>query len=559
MGIILKTVYGEISAPNYDGGDLIRDCLLTYGEWGYAEALIASSLVNKGDKFWDVGAHLGTFSLGLAMNCQLDSVVAIEANPSITDYLESNLKNNLQVKYYSNILAGVTSCPGHGLVVLADNANHGSARFVLANHNDQHHSCHIPSITLLELRSQHGNYDFLKLDIEGMELEALQGDSDYIKTYSPVIWAECNECKQSFVLLDKLFELGYSPLYVAFPVIRTEKRQTSRQVVPPIAYEAALVCALPDRLNRLSTLTISDTCIVRKIGNNNDLRQALWDTPRWGRQDWVKLSRPELIARVGHYERGDVYEEFPEDETQITRTDREIRSRNDTLHRRHSFEGVLQVFWAANKEQDAELEFSEWNSQSVVIPVDSSLLTLSFILPTDQGPLRIRFDPLDMIGVVTIENITLVAQKDEVIWLWDRSCSSLLNTSGIFQFPPRSGQSYICASTDPHFEILFPASAFNSGHERLTIEIEIRAETLEQGLTNLIKPVIRNAEDAPPTLLQDIVSLSNLITQILDGRDKTITHQHQQIHQMRNELLRAEAQLDLLKDVMLSSRGVDRL
>jgi FkbM family methyltransferase len=554
---MIDTIYGMISVSDYDDSDLISACLSTYGEWGYAETLVASTLVNNSDTIWDIGAHLGTFSLGLAMNAQVGQVLAVDANPEITGYLETNLLNNLNVNF-STFLAGVSFFSGYGSLYLADTSNHGAARFILKSSSEEQSSDCISSITLQELRSRYGNYDFLKLDIEGMEVSAIQGDADYINKRKPVIWAECNEDKQSFILLDKLIELGYAPLYVAFPVIRSEKRQTPRQVIHPMAYEAALVCGSPERLKKLTTSAISDPCIVRKVSTHNDLRQALWDTPRWARQEWVDLSKPELVARIGHLERGDDYETFPELNYAIGETPDITRERNSGVGR--SPEGILQVFWAATQDERSNAFFSEHNAQSASVPLDGTLRSLSFILPADQGPIRVRIDPLDRIGLVTLGTIKLVAQQDEVLWLWERSCGALHNMSGILEFPVGNGCSYICVNTDPQFEILIPAAAFACRLEKLSIKIEIKVEALEQGLPKWVTPVTHKAGALPPlSLSQDIASLAEQITQSLADRDQTIVNQHQQLHQMRNELLRAEAQVDLLKEVMLGGRDEDRI
>lgn len=555
--MLIKCEYGFISVPKYGKPDLIVSCLSEYGEWGYVEALIASTLVESGDLVWDIGAHLGTFSLGLAMNAQLGKLLAVDANPEIIDNLDENLTRNLNCNF-SKVLAGVSSLLGQGTVQLVDQENHGGAQFVFSNDNIPSSKNYTPSITLKNLRAQYGNYDFLKLDIEGMEFDALQGDEEYITDFKPVIWAECNENNQIFELFDYLIKLGYSPLYVAFPVIRGEKYKNKPQIVSPMAYEAALVCASPQRLNKLSTSAIKDPCIVRKVSTNNELRRALWDTPRWAYQEWVELSQPELVARIGHLERGDVFENFPEFSPATKEMPDITKERSSGGIR--SPDGMLQVFWVATENEDNTAVFSERNAQSAAVPLDGTLQSLSFILPADQGPLRIRIDPLDRIGLITLKSIKLSAQLDATLWLWGRSACALHNMSGILEFPAGNGCTYICINNDPHFEILIPATVFTCGIEKMSIKIEIKVEALEQSLSKLIKPVTRKSGAHPPlTLSQDIASLTEQITQSLADRDQKIVNQHQQLHQLRNELLRTEAQLDLLKDLMLGGQNSERI
>lgn len=60
-------------------------------------------------------------------------------------------------------------------------------------------------------------------------------------------------------------------------------------------------------------------------------------------------------------------------------------------------------------------------------------------------------------------------------------------------------------------------------------------------------------------LRSDIDSLEHLFKDSLAKRDKRIKEQFVQLGAMRDQLTRAEAQLDLLKDLMLDARSVDRL
>jgi FkbM family methyltransferase len=300
---IKTTAYGDISIIDGDA-DLITRFLHLYGEWGYAETLVACTLARDDEVLWDIGAHLGTFSLGMSKLAKLGRVLAIDISEQLAEHLQLNLTNNLNIPF-DCIQAGVSSHIGFGSLYLRDPANRGAAQFMFSEGDTAKISSPIPATTLKALRDQFGDYGFLKLDIEGMEVEAIAGDEDYIRGCKPIIWAECNEDRRSYALLDRLLSLGYIPRYVAFPSIRSDNFRGNHEMVYPMAYEAALVGASPDRLNRLSVDAVTDPCIVRTINNHDDLRQALWDTPRWARQEWVDLSKPELIARIGRMVRGE--------------------------------------------------------------------------------------------------------------------------------------------------------------------------------------------------------------------------------------------------------------
>lgn len=75
--------------------------------------------------------------------------------------------------------------------------------------------------------------------------------------------------------------------------------------------------------------------------------------------------------------------------------------------------------------------------------------------------------------------------------------------------------------------------------------------------SDLVSKMPFNAHTAPasasfrlPHLSQNLENLVSLLKKRLDERDQTIAQQSMQINAMKDELLRAEAQLDLLKDVL---------
>jgi hypothetical protein len=196
---------------------------------------------------------------------------------------------------------------------------------------------------------------------------------------------------------------------------------------------------------------------------------------------------------------------------------------------------MVQLFWMTT--EVAAAGFSERFSQGAKIPMDGSLQSLSFSLPVDQGPMRVRVDPVDRIAVISLVALQLVNQLDQTLWSWDGNLGTLQHVSGIQKFPAGSTSMLICGNADPQFEIPLPASIFTADLGPVRLLIEIRAEEFDQG----------------------IASLNRLIIQSLDSRDQTIAHQQQQHYIIQDELLRAEAQLDLLKDLWRDERGAEGL
>lgn len=293
----LQTIYGSMRVPPLEK-DIIVRCLELFGEWSYNEVLLLSRLARRGDIFWDVGAFLGTFGLGFAQLVEIKQLVCVEANPFVYPYLQENLRRNC---ISPSIAVNAAVAAQAGTFAQEDKSithidNVGATRFseYVGGRKEP-----VKGTTLRELREAHGDYNILKLDIEGMETEALLGDCDFIASRRPVLWIECNENLASIGLLKVVRALNYSVIYVGFPAFRRNNFHRNPEPMFPLAYEAALLAGPKDRLGDFPNLAQSLDCIVREVSNPDDLRQALWETPRWADAGWLQLSRPELIAMLG--------------------------------------------------------------------------------------------------------------------------------------------------------------------------------------------------------------------------------------------------------------------
>ncbi|WP_310621708.1 FkbM family methyltransferase [Flexibacterium corallicola] len=298
--------YGNLRIPNWPD-DLIVRAISEQGEWGAVESALFSRLVTKSDTLFDLGAFLGTFSLGLLNHAKVSKVLAVEANIHIQDYLEWNLNQNMDTPW---ALEKCAVGQYHGWMCpqpLNQENNNGAQSFITCDENSVGAICSQP---LWHLREEHGDYSLLKLDIEGSEVEALASDADYIRSKKPVIWAECNEDTRSLELFSMFIALGYRPLYVAFPAFRRDNFNGSENLIYPGVYEAALVGATDDRIKKFMSSIDADELIIRHPQTKHELRQALFETPRWCREAWFDFSKAELIALLSRMALGERFEEY---------------------------------------------------------------------------------------------------------------------------------------------------------------------------------------------------------------------------------------------------------
>ncbi|WP_103333268.1 FkbM family methyltransferase [Pseudotabrizicola formosa] len=314
----VETIYGAITLPDWPH-DLIVRSLEDLGEWAYLEQQLLAQLVCRDDVFWDGGAFLGTFGIGVAQIAAqggrpLKRLVAIEPGAELAGALAENLRRNL-VCDHSLVSCALGAEAGHLVPAENQTDNRGALEYRKLEGPEAGTllASGVECQPLWHLRSVHGNYDVLKLDIEGMEVEGIKGDFDYIRDHKPVIWAECNESFNSLLLLEALVAAGYDPVYVAFPAFRQANFRGRAEVPYAMAYEAALLAAPQDRLAAFEASGFGEDVIVRPVKTSWDLRQALWATPRWADSAWAQASRAELVALLGRMQRGETLGGFLND------------------------------------------------------------------------------------------------------------------------------------------------------------------------------------------------------------------------------------------------------
>lgn len=310
MPKIINTIYGNISIPDLQD-DLIINTLRLHGEWAYCEAAFLAPYVRESDVIWDVGAFLGTFGLGLTQACSETPAELIAFEPSSLLYpcIKDNLVRNARCssKLFPHAIGKKS---GYLRPQTVTEKNIGAIAYTEVNDGEGIRESDVECKSLSEIRSFLGDYNFLKLDAEGMENEIIRSDIVFIAEKKPTIWAECNESKSSILLLEALIWAGYKVFYVAFPAFRKDNFRQSKESIYPMAYEAALLASPRVQENDFEITIFGEELIIRKVETSYDLRKALWATPRWSLPEWVDMSKPELIALIGRNVRDEQLSHF---------------------------------------------------------------------------------------------------------------------------------------------------------------------------------------------------------------------------------------------------------
>jgi FkbM family methyltransferase len=169
----LATQTGEFLV---DPASILGDSLITRGDFEPELAVMMRRFLGEGATFVDVGANEGYFSvMGSKLVGTAGKVLAIEPQPRLFDVLNANLRMNMcdNVVVAANAVADQD---GFVELNLAPSTNNGSSG-VFRKTRYPGRKQRVPAFTLDSLFETHGldACDFLKMDIEGFELEALQG------------------------------------------------------------------------------------------------------------------------------------------------------------------------------------------------------------------------------------------------------------------------------------------------------------------------------------------------------------------------------------------------
>jgi FkbM family methyltransferase len=206
--------------------NVISKSLRIYGEWAEHELSILQSFISAGATVVDVGANIGTHTLPFSRWVKTGKVLAIEAQPAVCEILRLNCRRNGRTNV--DVVSAICGEErGHVEFRLdyASEENFGGVSFANAATDTRlamfrwldrlrgSTVMSIPVVTLDDLcRSQ--RVSFIKLDIEGMELDALHGGRELIGRCQPVISFEQNSTARLSETHDYLTLMGYGMFWL---------------------------------------------------------------------------------------------------------------------------------------------------------------------------------------------------------------------------------------------------------------------------------------------------------------------------------------------------------
>jgi FkbM family methyltransferase len=181
----VQSIFGPLTAFT---GDFATRQIEQFGTHTRNEVALLRSFVKAGDLIVDVGAHIGTFAIPLALAAgENGQVIAIEADAESFALLRQNLERlGLQSRVTAHFgVAG--GCGTHYRRVRVD--RHTSATYFMLDAE----GAAMPAIVLDDLQDQtepRRPVAVIKIDVEGMELAVLRSAVKTIARDRPILYVE---------------------------------------------------------------------------------------------------------------------------------------------------------------------------------------------------------------------------------------------------------------------------------------------------------------------------------------------------------------------------------
>lgn len=166
----------------------------------------STGTISASDVVVDIGAHIGTFTVGAAKRATRGRVFAIEPVPENFDLLQENVRAN-RLENVIAIHAAVAGTSGSGWLT-----GEGTAATILEVPGQQGRQ--VPLISIARLMSDYGldRIDLLKMDCEGAEYDICESGEPAVFERISRIVAECHptsERKNAATLKTRLTGLGF--------------------------------------------------------------------------------------------------------------------------------------------------------------------------------------------------------------------------------------------------------------------------------------------------------------------------------------------------------------
>jgi len=187
--------------------DHIPKVMKRSGKFYEEELLSAIKNLELTGTYVDVGAHIGNHTVFFANECSSNKVISFEATPQTYQLLKKNCDTLIQKPHHVSQVPVLDDETKQVFVKIIDRNNTGMNKVAIPSPEDCVTT--VGTTTLSEALKDEDQVSFMKIDVEGNELEVIRGAFDILKTHKPVLSIEDNGSKKVDEILSSL---GYKRL-----------------------------------------------------------------------------------------------------------------------------------------------------------------------------------------------------------------------------------------------------------------------------------------------------------------------------------------------------------
>ena len=243
---LTKAKNGLLLYNRYD--KYIGKSIELYGEFSELEAEIFRQIVKKGDTVIEIGANIGTHTLILSNLCENGKVIAFEPQRVVFQTLCANVALNSKTNVYTYQRALSNENGYINIPYLNYDTINNFGGISLEDVKEGEKVLKQKLDTFLKDEFEVDNIKLIKIDVEGMERDVLEGAKESIKQYKPYIYLENDRRDRSKELIEYIFSLGYKAYWHLPPLYNPKNHNNIKENIFQNLVSVNMLC-IPKELN----------------------------------------------------------------------------------------------------------------------------------------------------------------------------------------------------------------------------------------------------------------------------------------------------------------------
>ncbi|WP_175983319.1 FkbM family methyltransferase [Caballeronia zhejiangensis] len=225
----------------------LGNALVEYGEYGEHELQMLLSMLSKPGCVVEVGANIGTLTVPLAIAAaKIDKrLIAFEPQPFIFQTLCANLAMNA----IGNVRAWPYACAAASGDLHFDEptySNTGNFGAVSMKREQDVGSVRVPAVALDQILADEP-VALIKIDVEGFELDTLQGAQSILEKSRPVLYVENDRIEKSKALIEFIWKQSYRIWWHSPPLFNNDNFYgNAKNLYPNICSFNIIACPVED-------------------------------------------------------------------------------------------------------------------------------------------------------------------------------------------------------------------------------------------------------------------------------------------------------------------------